>query len=125
MKSSLSSSIFFVLFMAFVIYMCSREEHIEGKYNVSIVMNSEIDSTDEASMNTMVFLSSAQIQYEFFSDGQLSATTAIGSVTNTDVQQWSINGDSIFINSQRYKFESVNDGYILRGNNFYLVLEKQ
>ncbi len=119
MKTSLTASIIFVLFMAFVVYMCSREERIEGKYSVSVVFNVPVDS------NTSAALAATQIQYEFLDNGSLNIVTIVGSDVKTDVQQWSIHGDSIYINAQHYKLESLNDGHVLTNSAVNLILKKQ
>lgn len=124
MKATKTSSIIFVLFMtALIVFMCHGGQSISGKYNVSIMPKSEISTEEEK--NAMDLLSVAQIEYDFSGDGTLKATTVIGEAANTATQQWSIKGDSIFIDSERYKLEKMNNGYVLRGYNVDLVLEKQ
>jgi len=124
MKTSLPASIIFVIFMtALIVYMCHGGQNINGKYKVSVMPKTEINTEEEK--NAIAILSATQIQYEFKDDGILNATTTVGEVVNNATLQWTINGDSIFIDSERYKLEKMNIGYVLRGYNVDLVLEKK
>lgn len=124
MKATKTSSIIFVIFMtALVLYMCHGGQSISGKYKVSVLPKTEATTEDQKAV--MALLSAAQIQYEFLSDGTLKAITIFGEATNTATQQWTIKGDSIFIDSERYKLEKMGDGYVFRGFNLDLTLEKE
>ena len=124
MKVTKTSSIIFVIFMtALILYMCHGGSGISGKYWVSAIPKSEINTEEEKA--TMELLYSAKIQYEFLSDGQLNATTTIGADSKQGVINWVVKGDSIFIGSERYKLETINAGYVLRGIKFDLLLNKQ
>ena len=124
MKATKTSYIIFVIFMtALVLYMCHGGQSISGKYKVSVLPKTEATTEDQKA--AMALLSAAQIQYEFLSDGTLKATTIFGEATNTATQQWTIKGDSIFIDSERYKLEKMGDGYVFRGFNLDLTLEKE
>jgi hypothetical protein len=62
---------------------------------------------------------------EFIEDGTVNVTTIYDETKDSQVQQWTIHGDSIFIGLQRYKFESASDDYMLSNNQFTLLLDKQ
>jgi hypothetical protein len=63
MKASLTSSVlFFIFFTVLIVALCSSEERIEGKYNVTVAMNYQPDTTNESVMDAITFLSKAQIQ---------------------------------------------------------------
>ena len=124
MKATKASSIIFLLFMtALIVYMCHGGQSISGKYKVSVLPKTE--ASTEEQKNAMALLSAAQIQYEFVEGSILKATTIIGEASNTATQQWTIKGDSIFIDSERYKLEKMGDGYVFRGYNVDLTLEKE
>lgn len=124
MKATKTSSIIFVVFMtALIVYMCHGGQSISGKYRVSVMPKSEANTEDEK--NAMAIIAAAQIQYEFSNEGTLKATTIVGETTNTTDMQWTINGDSIFVGTERYKLEKMGDGWVFRGYNVDLVLEKQ
>lgn len=123
MKTSLSASIIFVLFMtALIVYMCHGGQSITGKYNVSVMPKSEANTDEEKA--AIEFLKSVQIQYDFKDNGTLNAITSFGEISKDTLQSWSIVGDSIVIGTEHFKLEKMGDGYVFRGSNVDLVLEK-
>ena len=108
-----------VVFIAFFVFLCRTdisEDDIQGKYNVSVVLHTVSDSNSEE------FLDAAQIQYEILENGTIKTTTTIEGRVSNEVHKWSLEGNSIVIDSEQYKIIPTSEGYLLKGDNFDLNL---
>lgn len=86
-------------------------------------MNAD-ENADEETAFGMAMFAAANIEYEFVNDGTVKMAVKMGAIAQNDVQKWSLNADTIFINEDYYQILKSDKGFILKGDGVDLNLEK-